>query len=100
MASRDWPTKGEMVVMRILQDAPKGLYGLQIVAESDKAISRGSIYVLLSRLQEKGYVKSRRPQSDPDYPGLPRPIYTLSAEGSRVLAFADQLGVNVAGART
>ena len=99
MAHRDWPTKTEMHVMRILQDSADGLYGLQIVAASKNKITRSSIYVLLSRLKDKGFVKDKRPSSDPDYPGLPRPIYRLTAEGKQVLDAADSIGLVAHGAR-
>jgi DNA-binding PadR family transcriptional regulator len=95
---RDWPTKKEMAVMQVLQDAPDGLYGLQIVGESKGAVSRTSVYVLLSRLQDKGFVKVKRPQSDPDYPGLPRPLYRLTADGVRVLHAAESIGLRASGA--
>ena len=90
---KDWPTKGEMVVMRILQNEPAGMYGLEIVESSNKAIKRGSVYVLLGRLEEKGFVKMQRPKADPTYPGLPRPTYRLTAEGMRVVSAAEQVGL-------
>lgn len=71
--------------MTILQRKPKGLYGLQVVAESNNTISRGSVYVLLGRLVMRGFVKLERPKVDPDYPGKPRPIYKLAADGHKVL---------------
>jgi DNA-binding PadR family transcriptional regulator len=97
--AHDWPTKTEMVVMQILQDSPEGLYGLQIVAASKGAISRTSVYVLLSRLQDKGFVKAKRPEKDPEYPGMSRPVYRLTAPGMRVLAAAEAIGLKVVGAR-
>jgi len=97
--ANDWPTKTEMVVMQILQDSPEGLYGLQVVSASKGVIRRSSVYVLLSRLQDKGFVKAKRPASDPDYPGLPRPTYRLTADGARVLAAADAIGLKMAGTR-
>ena len=99
MALNDWPTRAEMNVMQILREAPKGLYGLQVVANSDGAVGRSSVYVLLSRLQDKGFVRSKKPASDPDYPGMPRPIYSLTAEGQRVLEAAQSIGLSVSGAR-
>jgi DNA-binding PadR family transcriptional regulator len=88
-----------MLVLQTLANAPQGLYGLQIVAASDGAIGRSSVYVLLSRLQDKGFVKAKRPSADPEYPGLPRPIYSLTADGARVLAAAESIGMSVEGAQ-
>lgn len=95
---KDWPTVAEMRIMKMLQDRRKGLYGLQIVEESGNAIKRGSVYVLLGRLEEKGFVKAEKPQIEPGYPGLPRPIYKLTGEGAQVLRAANSLGMTLVGA--
>lgn len=97
MNPRDFPTLAEMRVMQILQDAPKGLYGLQIVECSNGEIKRGSVYVLLGRLEEKGFVEVKRSEES-NYPGLPRPHYRLNGYGSRVLATAETLGMLPVGA--
>lgn len=98
-AKRDFPTLAEVDVMRVLQDAPKGLYGLQIVADSNGRISKGSVYVLLDRLERKGFIDVKRTDVKGAYPGLQRPHYKLNAEGRRVLATAESLGMIPAGAR-
>jgi DNA-binding PadR family transcriptional regulator len=82
-----------MLVMRLLQDEAGGMYGLEIVDASKGAVKRGSVYVLLGRLQDKGYVKVSHPKSAPDHPGLPRPIYRLTADGMKVIAAAEELGL-------
>lgn len=94
-----WPTTSEMLVMRILQSEPQGLYGLQVVDRSDGVVKRGSVYVLLGRLEEKGFVKMIRPKSDADHAGKPRPTYRLTGEGAKVLAAAESIGMSFAGAR-
>lgn len=93
-----FPTNSELTVMRILQDSPKGLYGLQIVERSEGAIKRGSIYVLTGRLIQKGFLSMEVPKAEPNYSGLPRPIYKLSGEGARVLKTAGVLGMQFVGA--
>ena len=82
-----FPTDAEQVVMRILQSEPKGLYGLQIVEQSRGVIKRGSVYVLLGRLEKKGFVEAARLPAARNHSGLVRPIYQLSAEGVRTLSF-------------
>jgi DNA-binding PadR family transcriptional regulator len=84
--------------MQMLQSMPRGAYGLQIVRKSSGSVNRGSVYVLLGRLEEKGFVRVLRPKVDPDYPGPPRPMYQLTAEGSRVLGAAESIGLKFAGA--
>lgn len=61
------------------------LYGLQLVAESKGRLKRGTVYVTLQRMEEKGYVASRQEDAPPDVGGLPRRIYQPTALGRRVL---------------
>jgi DNA-binding PadR family transcriptional regulator len=89
--TQSWPTKTEMTVLSLLMNAPQGLYGLEVVEQSNKEVKRGSVYVLLGRLEEKGYVERTTPKVDASYPGLPRPIYKITAPGRKVLALSDQL---------
>lgn len=77
------PTRSEMAVLKLLQHRPGGAYGLEIVAGSDGSIKRSSIYVLLGRLEEKGFVRIKKTTSK--HPGLPRPIYVISGAGTRAV---------------
>lgn len=94
--TQSWPTKTEMTVLSLLMNSPQGLYGLEVVEQSNKEVKRGSVYVLLGRLEEKGYVERTTPKVDASYPGLPRPIYKITAPGRKVLALADQLDMKEA----
>lgn len=60
------------------------MYGLQLVAASNGRLKRGSVYVLLGRMEEKGFVVSRL-EDDPHHSGLPRRLYRATAHGRRVL---------------
>jgi PadR family transcriptional regulator PadR len=62
------------------------LYGLQLVAKSKRQLKRGTVYVTLQRMEEKGYVASRLEDAPPTAGGLPRRIYQPTALGRRVLA--------------
>ena len=95
MPGNDWPTPSEMVVMQILQSRPRGAYGLQIVGDSDDLVKRGSVYVLLGRLEEKGYVSVSR-QRRVGHPAPVRPTYQLTGAGARVLAAAEAIGLKFA----
>ena len=99
MPRNEWPTPAEMVVMKILQGKGQGAYGLEIVAASKNAVKRGSVYVLLGRLEEKGFVRILKTKAPTGYDGPPRPQYQLTAEGVRVMAAAEAIGMSVAGAR-
>lgn len=97
MPRNDWPTPAEMRVLHILQGKPRGTYGLDIVEESSGNIKRGSVYVLLGRLEEKGFVRAVRQHAASKHSGPARPIYRLTGEGSRVLAAAEAIGLRFVG---
>ena len=87
----------ELLILRLLRDNPAGMYGLQLVASSDGMLKRGTVYVTLGRLEEKGFVKSTT-EAGPLHSGLPRPLYRITALGERMLAAADVLGMATQGA--
>jgi DNA-binding PadR family transcriptional regulator len=62
------------------------LYGLQMVAASKRRLKRGTVYVTLGRMEEKGYVASRQEDAPPEAGGLPRRLYRATPLGRRVLA--------------
>ena len=61
-------------------------YGLQLVANSKRKLKRGTVYVTLGRMEEKGYITSRLEDAPPDMGGLPRRLYQATPLGRRVLA--------------
>jgi DNA-binding PadR family transcriptional regulator len=61
-------------------------YGLQLVAESRGQLRRGTVYVTLGRMEEKGYISAHIDAAAPAHGGLPRPRYAPTALGRRVLA--------------
>lgn len=74
----------ERLILEHLADGGE-LFGLQLVERSDGGLKRGTVYVTLGRMQEKGYVESRQEPLPPGAIGLPRRLYRLSAYGRRVL---------------
>jgi DNA-binding PadR family transcriptional regulator len=61
------------------------MYGLQMVAASRRRLKRGTVYVTLGRMEDKGYLTSRLEDAPPDAGGLPRRLYQPTALGRRVL---------------
>jgi len=86
--SNPFSEQTELLALQMLRDAPRGMYGLELVKNSEGALKRGSVYVTLGRLEEKGYVQSRA-QADVDHPHIPRPIYKITGLGARALAEAE-----------
>jgi DNA-binding PadR family transcriptional regulator len=60
------------------------LYGLELVGASQGELKRGTVYVTLSRMEEKGLVHARL-ERVPKHSGLPRRIYRASALGTCLL---------------
>jgi PadR family transcriptional regulator len=60
-------------------------FGLELVGRSNGALKRGTVYVTLGRMQDKGYVESRTEPLPDGAIGLPRRVYTPTAFGLRVL---------------
>jgi DNA-binding PadR family transcriptional regulator len=61
------------------------MFGLQLVEESDGQLKRGTVYVTLGLLEQKGYVESTQENQHPGAIGLPRRIYRPTALGKRAL---------------
>jgi PadR family transcriptional regulator, regulatory protein PadR len=61
------------------------MYGLELVAASKRRLKRGTIYVTLGRMEDKGLITSRLEAAPADAGGLPRRIYEATPLGRRVL---------------
>jgi DNA-binding PadR family transcriptional regulator len=61
------------------------LYGLQLVAASKGRLKRGTVYVTLGRMEEKGFIASRLEDAPAEQGGMPRRIYEPTAFGRKVL---------------
>jgi PadR family transcriptional regulator PadR len=62
------------------------MYGLQLVSSSRRRLKRGTVYVTLGRMEEKGYIRSRLEAAPAKIGGLPRRLYEATALGRRVLS--------------
>jgi PadR family transcriptional regulator len=72
--------------LRILELLLEGdAFGLELVERSKGALKRGTVYVTLGRMQEKGFVESWIEPLPAGGIGLPRRIYRPTAYGLRVL---------------
>jgi PadR family transcriptional regulator PadR len=75
----------ESLILELLVERDE-LYGLQLVAASRRKLKRGTVYVTLGRMEEKGYITSRLEDAPPDMGGMPRRLYQATPLGRRVLA--------------
>lgn len=73
----------------------KKMYGLELVAASTGRLKRGTVYVTLGRMEEKGYISSRLESAPPSAGGLPRRVYEATVFGRRVLAVYAQVAARL-----
>jgi len=77
-------TRTEAIILDVLLgDGSRERYGLEIVNGSNGRISRGAVYVVLSRMADKGLVESRPEPAPERAGGLPRVLYTPTGLGLR-----------------
>jgi PadR family transcriptional regulator, regulatory protein PadR len=61
------------------------LFGLQMVELSGGRLKRGTVYVTLGRMHEKGYLESRQEPLPDGAIGLPRRMYRPTGLAMRIL---------------
>lgn len=82
-------SRTEMIILRMLIEQRRELYGLEMIEQSDGKLKRGTIYVTLGRMEDKGLIKSRKEEPRPNSRGLPRRLYSPTGLGARTLAAWD-----------
>ena len=75
----------ELAILELLGKS-RQMYGLELVTESAGALKRGTVYVTLGRMEEKGYITSRAEAASPAQGGLPRRLYRSTPYGRELLA--------------
>ena len=89
------PRGKERLIIELLYEHNE-LYGLELVKASGGALKRGTVYVSLSRLEDKGLIKARTKAPPSDRGGPPRRVYSLTGLGEKsALAYLEW---NAAGA--
>lgn len=85
------PSQKEALIMQLLLRNGE-LFGLQMVEQSGSGLKRGTVYVTLDRMEEKGYLTSRQEEKLPGAIGLPRRLYKLTGLGQQVLQAWEMYG--------
>ena len=60
------------------------MFGLEMIEESEGELKRGTIYVTLQRMGDKGYIESREEPRELPEIGIPRRKYLATGLGERV----------------
>jgi DNA-binding PadR family transcriptional regulator len=77
-------SRKEYLILEMLIGSGRELYGLEMVKASGSDLKRGTIYVTLQRMQEKGLVDSKpEPRTAPEI-GIPRRLYSVTGYGQQV----------------
>jgi len=75
----------ERLIVELLTEHEE-LFGLRMVELSEGRLKRGTVYVTLGRMHEKGYLESRQEPLPEGAIGLPRRLYRPTGFAMRVLA--------------
>lgn len=79
-------TNIEALIMKmLLANASSEMYGWEMMEESDGKLKRGTIYVILDRMEDKGFISSRKEERREGQRGLPRRMYKLTGTGQRAI---------------
>lgn len=71
------------------------MYGLEMVKASKGVLKRGTVYVTLNRMVERGYLKAFD-EHDTNHPGLPRKRYQINGAGQTALRQNEQVAAQFA----
>ncbi|MCX6539016.1 MAG: PadR family transcriptional regulator [Acidobacteria bacterium] len=77
------PGKERLVLELLVSGGP--MFGLQLVESSAHRLKRGTVYVTLGRMEQKGYVESEQEPRAAGAIGLPRRMYRATGLGERAL---------------
>ena len=59
-------------------------YGLELVRNSGGKLKRGTVYVTLQRMEDKGLIESFVKEKPPTESGIPRRMYRMTGHGAQV----------------
>jgi PadR family transcriptional regulator, regulatory protein PadR len=77
-------SSAERLILELLESEGE-LFGLRMIECSGGRLKRGTVYVTLGRMQDKGYLDSRQEPLPAGAIGLPRRLYRPTGHALRVL---------------
>lgn len=77
-------SRKEEFVLATLINSGRELFGLELVEASGGELKRGTVYVTLQRMEEKGFIDSRREARPAPEIGIPLRLYKPTGFGERV----------------
>jgi PadR family transcriptional regulator, regulatory protein PadR len=85
----------EKVILELLAENIT-MYGLQLVSQSHGMLKRGTVYVTLGRMEQKGLILSEPEKLSDDSGLVPRRMYRPTPFGLRVLGIWMQMARELA----
>ena len=80
-------TATETLIMTILLDDAGGeIYGWELMEKSNCKLKRGTVYVILNRMEDKGFIKSRKELPRKGARGQPRRLYKPTGFGKQIFS--------------
>ena len=61
------------------------LYGLEMIKKKPNDLKRGTVYVTLDRMEDKGLIKSKEIETPKGEQGPKRRVYQITGAGSRTM---------------
>lgn len=89
MGDRDFLGEFEQMLLLAMLRLGEEAYGPRLIEELEatagRSVSRGSVYVTLDRLEDKGLLASTLSEARPERGGRPRRVVSVTPEGLRQL---------------
>ena len=85
----------ELLILELLVKT-RSMYGLELVNVSGGQLKRGTVYVTLGRMEEKGFITSWLEDAPAEAGGLPRRLYQVTALGKELLRAWSAVGARLA----
>ncbi|MCB1023526.1 MAG: helix-turn-helix transcriptional regulator [Acidobacteria bacterium] len=85
MANNEFPglSSKEFLVMEMLLNEGE-MYGLKMVESSQGELKKGTVYVTLGRMEDKGLVTSKEESRGDSEKGIARRLYSHTDYGTRI----------------
>lgn len=77
--------KEHLILEMLAASSSRECYGLELVGISGGSLVRGTVFVTLNRMEEKGLIVSRQEAPGPGVRGIPRRLYRMTGHGARRL---------------
>lgn len=82
-----FPTNKEVHILNTLAVHTNGLYGFDLIRKSNIVISKGSVYFILDRMKQQGWVDVRLENPPFGTGGKQRRVYIINTVGQQVLDY-------------